>query len=178
MTEVLVDTGPLVAVLARRDQHQARCVEVLKGLSPPLLTCWPVITETAYLLRDHAEAIQALLRMLEHGFLELLPLDVSDVPWLRAFFEKYRDQEPQLADAALLRLAERDGLDTIFTIDHRHFKMYRIAGNKALHLLPKSFDDGLPCGAFADGRPLLASRRKLGIAVSFVEIRHFPEGHL
>ncbi|MSR60684.1 MAG: PIN domain-containing protein [Planctomycetaceae bacterium] len=136
MTPVLVDAGPLVAVLAKRDQHHALCVDILKTLPPPLVTCWPVITETTYLLQQYPEAIQSLFRMLEHGLLTLLPLDATAAPWLAQFFEQYHDQEPQLADAALVYLAEREKLDRVFTLDHRHFRVFRIAGTGAFQLLP------------------------------------------
>jgi len=136
MTPVLVDTGPLVAVLAKSDQHHAKCVEILKTLQPPLVTCWPVITEAAYLLRHSPAAVKGLFRMLEKDFLVLPPFEAAAAPWIAQFFMQYQDQEPQLADAALVYLAERDQIDTVFTIDHRHFTVYRIAGDQALHLLP------------------------------------------
>jgi predicted nucleic acid-binding protein len=137
MGAVLVDTGPLVAVLAKRDQYHAVSVEVLKQLQPPLVTCWPVITEAAYLLRQSPAALQNLFRMLEGGFLVLAQLDSTSAPWFAQFFDQYRDQEPQLADAALVYLAEREQIDTVFTLDHRHFSVFRLPGNRHLNLLPQ-----------------------------------------
>lgn len=136
MTPALVDTGPLVAVLAKRDLHHATCVEILKTLQPPLVTCWPVITEAAYLLRQSPAAVRGLFRMLERNFLVLPPFEAAAAPWITQFFSQYQDQEPQLADAALVYLAEREQLETVFTLDHRHFNVYRIAGDRALRLLP------------------------------------------
>jgi hypothetical protein len=137
MTPILVDTGPLVAVLSKRDQYHVPCVEILKSLQPPLLTCWPVITEAAYLLRQSPAALQSLFRMLDSGLLVSLPLDATAVPWLTVFFEQYRDQEPQLADAALVYLAGRERIESVFTLDHRHFSVFRVPGNRALRLLPE-----------------------------------------
>ncbi len=138
MSSILVDTGPLVAILAKRDQFHLPCLEVLKSLRPPLLTCWPVITEAAYLLRQSPTALQSLFRMLEGGFLVLAPLDNTAAPWMATFFEQYEDQEPQIADAALVYLAERERIETIFTLDHRHFSVFRLPGNRRLNLLPET----------------------------------------
>ncbi len=35
--------------------------------------------------------------------------------------KRYENIRPQLADATLLYLADRDGIDTIFTLDQRDF---------------------------------------------------------
>ncbi|QDV80800.1 type II toxin-antitoxin system VapC family toxin [Botrimarina mediterranea] len=133
---VLVDTGPLVAVLNTGDQHHEQCVESLKSLRLPLLTCWPVVTEAAYLLRSYPDAIAKLLEGLETSFLELLPLDESDASAIREILSTYRDQGFQLADASLMHLAEREAISTVFTLDRRDFGVYRPQSIAALRLLP------------------------------------------
>src|SRR5437660_12385021 len=104
---VLLDTGPLVAILSARDQHHRTCVEQLKDLSAPLLTCWPVLTEAAWLLRFDSKAIQQLLRGSERGLFEVLKLEGEALPWTANFLRRYRTLRPQLADACLMYLAER-----------------------------------------------------------------------
>ena len=52
-------------------------------------------------------------------------LDGSDVSRMRELMRKYRDLPMDLADAALVRVAEREKLRRIFTLDHRDFAIYR-----------------------------------------------------
>lgn len=137
MRPVLADTGPIVAILSRRDQHHRTCVEALRDLPGPLFTCWPVITEAAWLLRRDNNAVQKLLNSIATGFLELLPLTISDAKPIASILKKYGDIRIQLADAALVHLAARDGLDTIFTLDQRDFSVYRLPKGKSLRILPK-----------------------------------------
>ena len=133
---VLVDTGPLVALLREDDEHHEACVKQAKALRRPAYTCWPVLTESAYLLRDKPTAVSALLSRSDGTDLEIFPLDASDLPGISAVLEKYRDQRIQLADAVLMYLAEREAIDIIFTLDRRDFSVYRTASNRALEMLP------------------------------------------
>jgi uncharacterized protein len=137
MRRVLADTGPLVAILSRRDQHHRACVDALREMPGPLFTCWPVITEAAWLLRHDGEVVERLLASLNTGFLELLPLTSEDARPIAAILKKYRDIDAQLADAALVHLAARDGLDTILTLDRRDFAVYRLPRGRRFRVLPK-----------------------------------------
>src|ERR1700690_2609372 len=137
MRRALADTGPLVAILSRRDEHHRTCVEALHDLPGPLFTCWPVITEAAWLLRRDPAAVHQLLHSLDTGFLELLPLTTADAKPIAAILKKYRDIRIQLADATLVHLATRDGLDTIFTLDQRDFSVYRLQKGRAFRILPE-----------------------------------------
>jgi hypothetical protein len=134
---VLVDTGPLVAIFSARDSHHAKCVDQLRTLRAPLVTTWPVLTETAYLLRSSPHAVQELLRAVgEAAWLRVADLE-SDAPtWLSAFFDRFVDHEPQLADASLVYLAERLRITTVFTLDRRDFAIYRTADDHALTVVP------------------------------------------
>lgn len=134
---MLVDTGPLVAILSRNDAHHHSCVEQLQTLAPPLLTCWPVMTEAAWLLRQQPFAVQRLLTSFTAGWIKLLPLGEEAALPIAKILHRYRKLGAQLADAALLYLAEREELDTIFTLDRRDFSTYRLSGNRKLHLLPE-----------------------------------------
>src|SRR5690349_16354991 len=136
MRRVLVDTGPIVAILSRRDQYHRACVEALRDMPGPLFTCWPVITEAAWLLRKSGDAIQQLLGSMDAGFLELLPLTTEDAQPIASIFKKYRDIRIQLADAALVHLAVRDGLETVFTLDQRDFSLFRLPRGRAFRILP------------------------------------------
>ncbi len=136
MRRVLVDTGPLVAIMARNDQHHRTCVEILHDLRGPLFSCWPVITEAAWLLRGHAGAVAQLLESIAAGFLELLPMQSTEAAAIGKLMEKYRNIRPQLADAALVYLADRDGFDTIFTLDRRDFSVYQAGRKRAFRIIP------------------------------------------
>lgn len=134
---VLVDTGPLVAILSASDQHHRRCVEQLQSLAPPLLTCWPVVTEAAWLLRSRPKAIKSLLDGFETGFLELLNMDQQDAAEIAKRLDRYAASGVQLADVCLIHLAQRESIRTLFTLDRRDFQIIRLKGNRPLTLLPE-----------------------------------------
>lgn len=137
MNRVLVDTGPLVAILSAADQHHKTCVNVLRTLPVPLLSCWPVLTEAAWLLRASQDTIQQLMGSIGHGFLDLLPLASSEAGAIADVMRRYQQIRPQLADAALVYLADREGIDTIFTLDRRDFSVYRSVRKRAFRILPE-----------------------------------------
>jgi predicted nucleic acid-binding protein len=133
---VLVDTGPLVAIIRKRDQYHSACVAEAKLLQGPFYTCWPVITEAAYLLRDGPSEVQRLLARVRTSWIHLLPLDADDVASITDILTRYADQNFDFADATLMYLAERESIETVFTTDHRHFSVYRTPSAKSLVIRP------------------------------------------
>ena len=136
-SRVLVDTGPLVAIVSKNDAYHRICTDTLREIAPPMLTCWPVLTEVTWLLRKHPSAIQKVFDSVESGLLRVEDLDHAAVPWIARFLKRYRKLGAQLADAALVYLAERDGRTAVFTLDRRDFSVYRLSRNRSLELLPR-----------------------------------------
>lgn len=133
---ILTDAGPLVALLHADDAHHGRCVEVLRSLREPMLTVWPAFTEAMYLLGFSVDAQDALWQMLDTDALWIADLTEGDYPRMRHLMRKYHDLPMDLADAALVRLAEREHLKRIFTIDRRDFSVYRPAGLGRFEIVP------------------------------------------
>jgi len=133
---VLVDTGPIVAILSEKDQHHQRCVAELAALRPPLLTCWSVVTEAQWLLRQDPRAIEGLFRAFETKLFALLQISEDAMPALRLFLSRYRKMKPDLADACMTYLAEREDIDTVFTLDQRDFSVYRYGNGRRLKIIP------------------------------------------
>jgi predicted nucleic acid-binding protein len=122
---ILVDAGPLVALIHEDDEHHKVCKEAFRAMSEPLGTVWPVLTEAMYLLNFSLQAQIALWEMIECGAVEILPLANEDVARMKELMRKYHDLPMDLADAALVRVAERERLRRIFTVDRRDFQIYR-----------------------------------------------------
>ena len=136
---VLVDTGPLVAIYNAKDPHHAACVEQLKTLpAGKAYTCWPVLTEAAYLLRRYPKQRDDLLQAVLNGEFSILNVWADDLVGIQDVFDKYHDQQVDLADAVLVHLADREGIEAVFTLDHRHFGIFRKQNGKEFHVLPES----------------------------------------
>jgi hypothetical protein len=65
-----------------------------------------------------------------------LLLDSADGPRMRELMRKYANRPMDLADAALVRVAEREGLRRIFTVDRRDFTVYRLRGGSRFTIIP------------------------------------------
>jgi len=131
---VLLDTGPLVAFLAAGIEHHGWVCEQWERLHPPLLTCEPVLTEAAFLLKREGRETDPIFELLERGVLRV-GLEIEDqLADLRASMRRYRDRPMSLADACLVRLAELHPGATVFTLDG-DFRIYRRHGNKVIPVL-------------------------------------------
>lgn len=136
MNRVLVDAGPLVAILSERDERHRLCVRTLESLSGSPFSCWPVITEAAWLLRAYPGVVSLLLRRVSEGVPAMLTLSSLEARPIGDLMKKYESMKPQLADASLVHLADRESIDTIFTLDRRDFSVYRSARNRRFRLIP------------------------------------------
>lgn len=133
---ILVDAGPLVALIHRDDRHHRACRDALRSLDEPLVTVWPAFTEAAYLLGFSWPAQDALWELVSRGALSFLSLDAVDAPRMRELMSRYQALPMDLADAALVRVAEREGLHRIFTLDRKDFAVYRREGGGAFTVIP------------------------------------------
>lgn len=136
MNAILVDAGPLVALLHRDDHYHQECVEALTTIRDPLVTVWPALTEAMYLLNFSWRAQDALWELVSDGTLRLLTLESDDHRRMRDLMRKYRMLPMDLADAALVAVAERERIRRVFTIDRRDFSIYRPAKLGKFMILP------------------------------------------
>lgn len=124
---VIADTGFWLALGNRRDAHHGLAVERLRGLREPLITTWPVVTETCYLLlaRFGGADQRAFVESYSAGAFEVFDLRREHGPRISALLESYRDLPMDLADASLVLLAEELGHGRILSTDERDFRTYR-----------------------------------------------------
>lgn len=135
---ILVDTGPLVALLNRNDPNHAACATAAKALPPePLVTTWPCLTEAMYLLHRAASYAgqEALWRLIETGRLMLHGPSTAEVGRMAELMGKYRDLPMDFADASVIAAAEQLGTRHVFTLD-ADFYVYRFADGTAVKVVP------------------------------------------
>ena len=131
---MIVDTGPIVALLDESDAHHSWALKCFKNLKPPLLTCEAVLCEAFFLLQRFPPAKSTLLTMIARGSFTL-PLNFNDhlrdIPKL---LEKYHDTPMDFADACLVRMAETTRDTKVWTIDS-DFKIYRLSNRRIVPVL-------------------------------------------
>lgn len=134
-TSCLADTGALLALMDSDDRWHSRCSAAFETLRLPLLTSEAVLTELFYLLGRRKREVSQAWRYLR-SVVSVLPLGDDDLSELQALMEQYEDRPMDFADATLVRLARRESLSTVFTIDHDDFETYRIEGRRRFRIVP------------------------------------------
>jgi predicted nucleic acid-binding protein len=131
---VFLDTGPLVAILDKRDQHHLWAQASLSEISGEMVTCESVLSEAIYLTKDFTRAIEAIWGMIDNHILSIESSfsEHSDTIFRRLI--KYWDVHTSLADIHLLSLYDDKENAIIFTIDS-DFLIYRDSKGKPLHLI-------------------------------------------
>lgn len=136
MVEMLLDTGPLVALLDRSERNHERCLEVFHEYRGRLLTTEPVLTEAVYLLGPAFSLQKPALEFVLRGGADLVALTPKSLRRVTQLMEKYADIPMDFADATLVALAEETGVNRVFSLDRRGFATYRIGSRKAFTVLP------------------------------------------
>ena len=124
---VIADTGFWLALANRSDRHHAAAKAALAALREPLITTWPVMTETCHLL-VRSLGIDSQLRFLRNyaeGSFVVFDLSLAHAARLQALLKGYADLPMDLADASLVILAEHLGHGRILSTDRRDFRSYR-----------------------------------------------------
>lgn len=124
MTRVLVDTGPLVALLNRRDQHHAWARSVLDTVTPPVFTCEAVLSEACLLLSRIAGGPDAVLALVAADILRVEFQIGIEIAAVRHLVQRFANVPMSFADACLVRMSELELRSVVLTIDN-DFKRYR-----------------------------------------------------
>lgn len=133
---VLLDTGPLVAILHRDDRHHRRCVEAFESFRGHLLSTEAVLTEAMHLLGRISGGQQECLEFFIRGGATIVPATRVSLRRCQTLMAQYRDVPMDFADATLVALAEDVEAREVFTLDRRGFEVYRIGKRGTFRLLP------------------------------------------
>jgi uncharacterized protein len=134
VSEVIVDTGPLVALLVRTDDHHRWAVDRLRELTPPFLTCEPVLAEVAHLVRRVRHGVDRFVDLILSDLLRVDFAVMAERATLGRLLRKYADRPMSLADACLVRLAELHDSASVLTIDE-DFSVYRKQGRRGIPVI-------------------------------------------
>lgn len=137
MRNILLDTGPLVALLDSSEKNHERCVAFFKDFKGQLFTTEPVLTEVLYLLSPSIKGQKAGIEFILKGGAMLVPQSLESLRRGLELMEKYKNVPMDFADVTLVVLAEEMGITEIFTLDVKGFSIYRMHGRKAFRLWPE-----------------------------------------
>jgi predicted nucleic acid-binding protein len=133
----IVDAGPLVAALDRREVHHAACVEVLRRPDLDLVIPALVVAEVAHFAdaRQGPAAEAAFIRGL--AGLHVVAPGPDDWPVIAALVERCADLRLGATDASIAVLADRLTTNLVVTLDRRHFETLRSPDGQSLEILPQ-----------------------------------------
>lgn len=131
---ILVDAGPLVALLDRRDRYHRWAAREVASLQQPMITCEPILTEAAYLVRRIPKGTVSVIDLLRQQVVSVQFQLIKQQDPIAASLRRYRDVPMSLADACLVRMSELIPNCTVFTIDS-DFHIYRRNRRQKIPLL-------------------------------------------
>ena len=121
---VLVDAGPLIALVDRRDQWHEWSKKQFAAIAPPLLTCEAVLTEACFVAARITAGAENVIGLFRRGVAALEFSASAELPELDDLMRRYCNVPMSLADACLVRMSELMPDSTLLTLD-ADFQIYR-----------------------------------------------------
>ncbi len=135
---ILLDTGPIIALLAEKDPHHKQIRYALDSFQTPFKTCESVISEACFIMRRISpQGPEAVFQLGNQGLFKVSFNLKEEWDRVEALLKKYRDTPISLADASLIRMAELYNEPRILTLDS-DFNVYRYHTNKKFENLLSS----------------------------------------
>ena len=131
---VLIDSGPIVAVLRRRDQHHGWARAHFETSNESFATCEAVISESHFLLEGTPGGVEALYALLERSVIKVPFSLTNQLDETVRLIRRYHDMPMSLADACLVRMAELEEDIAVFTTD-TDFRLYRRNGRQVIPVI-------------------------------------------
>ncbi len=132
---ILMDTGPWVALIDRSEKKHKECSEWLKQFTGRIFSTEAVLTEVLYLLNFSYEAQATAIDFVLKGTVTLMPLSVENLEKAKQLMSKYKDIPMDFADASLVVIANDLGISHIATLDKKDFGIYRFGNKKRFVIL-------------------------------------------
>jgi len=134
LKNIIVDAGPLIALFDQDDKYHNSVIKFLKQFHGNLITAWPVITEVSQLLSFNINVQIDFLEWLKRDAIKIFNLEFEHLDRIIQLSKKYSDVPMDLADSALMVIAELTGINDIISIDNDYY-IYRTKTKKALNNL-------------------------------------------
>jgi len=134
--DVLLDAGPIIALLDPRDQWHDRAIAAWPAFARRCITVEAAVVEATHMVaRGRGDQAKVLQFLIGHQIPILAPhllLHEACIPLIRA----YADAPMDYADASLVALAGRLGIHRIFTFDRRGFAAFRPTHGRPFEVIP------------------------------------------
>jgi predicted nucleic acid-binding protein len=129
MKRILVDTSFLVSLINPREERHADCARVATQIVSHKQWIVPqtVLTETTYMLDKWLghHVMRSFVARMNRSDWDIRPIQASDLQRCEELLEQYADSRLDFVDSTLVALSEQLDIDTILTLDRRHFYMIR-----------------------------------------------------
>lgn len=135
---LVLDTGPIIALLDAADPAHTACRDLVNDLSEDLVVPSPVLVEVDYWLRKlyGPAPWQTVVSDVAAGAYRLYNLDERDLARAGELAAAYESLDLGLVDAAVIVTCERLGERKVATLDRRDFSVVQPAHCRRLTLLP------------------------------------------
>lgn len=134
--QVLLDTGPWVALIDKSERMHKKCFKWLQDFSGELYSTEAVLTEVMYLLNFSPAAQLSAIDFVLKGAVHMVPSTKDSLQRVRKLMDKYSDIPMDFADATLVTLAEETQVFNICTLDKKDFTLYRPLKNRSFAIHP------------------------------------------
>ena len=141
MTTAILDTSFLFSLMNPHDRHHTICHEVARTFTGRPVIPVAVLPEVAYLLDSRLghHVMRRFLRQLQQPVWDVEPLYSEDLRRCTELLEVYGDNRLDFVDATIVATAERLQVQTVLTLDRRHFQVVRPRHITHFQLLPNEF---------------------------------------